>query len=212
MQLWVLVVSVPQSSPPWAGDGLVHERYLDWVPLPHVLEQPPQLPKPLQPPLTAHGVVLQFLLCDWPLEQPLLFQQDGLLHARDLDCVPPPQFLLQPLHELQPPQELEELQQLVLQFRLCDWPLEQPLLFQQDGLLHARDLDCVPPPQFLLQPLHELQPPQELEELQQCVLQLPELEPEQVLPPFAGDGWVHERDLVPPPQFAEQPLQPLQPP
>jgi hypothetical protein len=43
------------------------------------------------------------------------------------------------------------LQQCVLQLTVPYWVLVQPWPFQQDGLLHERDLLCVPLPQFLLQ-------------------------------------------------------------
>jgi hypothetical protein len=39
-----------------------------------------------------------------------------------------------------------------LQLWLCDVAPEQLTPFQQDGLLHERDLVCVPLPQLLLQP------------------------------------------------------------
>jgi hypothetical protein len=47
---------------------------------------------------------------------------------------------------------------------------------------------------------------------QACVLQDVELLPEQLRPPCAGDGLLHKRYLVPPPQLLLQEPKPLQPP
>ena len=51
-QFWVSVDVPEQSCPPLAGLGLVQDRFLDWVPPPHVTEQELHDPYPLHPPLT----------------------------------------------------------------------------------------------------------------------------------------------------------------
>ena len=52
LQLLELMTGPLHSLPPWAGEGLVHDRVLDCVPSPQVLEQAPNDVHCVNPPLT----------------------------------------------------------------------------------------------------------------------------------------------------------------
>lgn len=75
---------------------------------------------------------------------------------------------------------------------------EPPLL----GAGLVQDRVRVPPPQFLLQVDHVVQPP--FTAGHAAVLHACELSPEQSLPPFAGAGAVQVRVWVPPPHCVLQ--------